>query len=121
MDKYISAEKLLNEFLTYPSLWVSYQIEGREDKDIEKIVADVLRQAKETIIREINDQEAADVRENVRGRWEDCSNGWMCSECYHSQIHETNFCPHCGADTRSTSTASDTKGGWDGEYYLEDC
>lgn len=43
---------------------------------------------------------ASNVRENVRGKWEDCSSGWMCSKCYHSQIHETNFCPNCGADMK---------------------
>ena len=40
------------------------------------------------------------VPQTKRGEWEDCSNGWMCSECSSSFIHEYNFCPKCGADMR---------------------
>ena len=107
MEKYISADKLLNEFLTYPSLWVSYEIKGRNDKDIENLVADVLRQAKETIVREINEQEIADVRENIHGEWIPMTvssgrNSWQCSECgRRARVKKENlpFC-HCGADMR---------------------
>lgn len=35
-----------------------------------------------------------------RGHWEDCSNGWMCSNCLHDSDHDSNFCPDCGADMR---------------------
>lgn len=38
------------------------------------------------------------------GRWEDCSNGWMCSECGDEwsptdakMIFGFNYCPNCGA------------------------
>ena len=31
------------------------------------------------------------------GHWEDCSNGWMCSNCYKDVSHWSDFCPHCGA------------------------
>ena len=31
------------------------------------------------------------------GQWEDCSNGWMCSECYRDSSKDYGFCPHCGA------------------------
>ena len=34
------------------------------------------------------------------GHWEDCSNGWMCSNCLHDSTHDSNFCPNCGADMR---------------------
>lgn len=34
------------------------------------------------------------------GRWEDCSNGWMCSNCYKDVSHESDFCPNCGTDMR---------------------
>lgn len=34
------------------------------------------------------------------GHWEDCSNGWMCSNCYKDVSHESDFCPHCGADMK---------------------
>lgn len=42
----------------------------------------------------------ADVRPVVRGRWEDCSSGWMCSNCSWTQIRESHYCPNCGADMR---------------------
>ena len=32
-----------------------------------------------------------------RGRWEDCSNGWMCSCCERDSTKDTPFCPNCGA------------------------
>ena len=67
----------------------------------------------------------ADVRENVHGEWIPCGGSFRCSECASmpefKDIRRLHFCPNCGAEIRSTSTVSDTKGGWDGEYYLEDC
>ena len=35
-----------------------------------------------------------------KGHWEDCSNGWMCSNCNRDVSYESNFCPNCGADMR---------------------
>ena len=32
-----------------------------------------------------------------RGRWEDCSNGWMCSVCKHDARKDYPYCPNCGA------------------------
>lgn len=43
---------------------------------------------------------AADVQPVRRGRWEDCSNGWMCSYCNRDVTHETLYCPNCGADMK---------------------
>lgn len=31
------------------------------------------------------------------GQWEDCSNGWMCSECHRDSSKDYRFCPNCGA------------------------
>ena len=31
------------------------------------------------------------------GRWEDCSNGWMCSLCKHDARKDYPYCPNCGA------------------------
>lgn len=49
---------------------------------------------------------AADVRENVRGKWkiycddkgivQDC----YCDQCGFNSVIGGNFCPHCGADMR---------------------
>lgn len=73
--------------------------------DIATIISDVMQMGRkldeiERRLAVVEKELASDVRENVRGRWEDCSNGWMCSECYHSQIHETNYCPNCGANMK---------------------
>lgn len=56
---------------------------------------------------------AADVRENVRGKWifekgdgMTCDDGWYCSNCKHGfhtnvpYFSEYNFCPNCGADMK---------------------
>ena len=48
----------------------------------------------------IRDIPSADVVERKRGHWEDCSNGWMCSECFRDVTYSTDFCPACGADMR---------------------
>ena len=65
-----------------------------------------------TIYNEIKCTEAlpaADVRPVVRGEWIDngrykaptCSNcGSGCLLNYESDYHESDFCPHCGADMR---------------------
>ena len=42
-------------------------------------------------------QKAEDIVLVRHGHWEDCSNGWMCSECERESQKETNYCPHCGA------------------------
>lgn len=31
------------------------------------------------------------------GRWEDCSNGWMCSVCKRDSRKDFKYCPNCGA------------------------
>ena len=49
---------------------------------------------------------AADVRENMRGRWRQYSpltDTYECDKCGYQVIDEsfcTNFCPNCGADMR---------------------
>lgn len=57
----------------------------------------------------IDTEPTADVRENVRGEWEDAvvgtSTGYTyhekrCSICGHSEVLPMNFCPNCGADMR---------------------
>ena len=77
MSKYIDADALLKTFNDFPCLWVQYTIAGHPDKDIENLVGDVLKQAKETIIAEINEQPSADVVEVVR-----------CENCKHAEIQD---------------------------------
>ena len=36
-------------------------------------------------------------KEPKTGRWEDSSNGWMCSECERDNSKDTKYCPNCGA------------------------
>ena len=50
-------------------------------------------------IKSIADSELEKLKEKPvkRGRWEDCSNGWMCSCCERDSTKDTPFCPNCGA------------------------
>lgn len=33
---------------------------------------------------------------NKKAMWEDCSNGWMCSNCFRDSTFDYYVCPHCG-------------------------
>ena len=107
MSRYIDADALKKTFNEFPCLWVQYTIAGHTDKDIENIVDDVLTQAKQTIISEINEQPTADVVKVVHGEWidkgEDYVIRWSCSNCGRKDTHIYNFCPDCGADMRGES------------------
>lgn len=48
----------------------------------------------ETMVREYPTEDVAPV---IHAHWEDCSNGWMCSNCYRDSTYDTEYCPHCGA------------------------
>lgn len=41
------------------------------------------------------------------GHWEDCSNGWMCSECERDNCEDTKYCPNCGAKMESEDKCKD--------------
>ena len=47
---------------------------------------------------------AADVRENVRGEWQDYEDHefiyHVCSICGYESVDQTEYCPKCGADMR---------------------
>lgn len=43
-------DKVRAEIAEYGSIWVEYKITGRSDKDIEQLVSDVLKQAKEQVL-----------------------------------------------------------------------
>lgn len=43
-------DKIQTEINTYGSIWVQYEITGHTDRDIEKIVENVLEQAKEQVL-----------------------------------------------------------------------
>lgn len=110
VNKYIKTEDLLKSFLEYPSLWVEYEIRElpASESEIKRILTDVLRQAKETILNEIKNAPNVDVRENVYGEWihsyhyglalpeHKCS---VCGEWEYTDI-KSKFCPNCGADMR---------------------
>lgn len=51
------------------------------------------------LVRAINELPLV-TSQSKTGHWEDCSNGWMCSNCYRDVSYESDFCPHCGADMR---------------------
>ena len=43
-------DKIRSEIAEYGSIWVEYKITGRRDKDIERLVTDVLKQAKKQVL-----------------------------------------------------------------------
>ncbi len=47
-------DKIRAEINQYGSIWVQYQIKGHTDKDIEDIIEDVLKQAKEQVLSVID-------------------------------------------------------------------
>lgn len=47
-------DKIRAEIADYGSIWVEYKITGRKDKDIERLVSDVLKQAKEQVLNVID-------------------------------------------------------------------
>lgn len=59
------------------------------------------------VIYKLRDYPAADVRENIHGKWATICDGLdmvdyhICSLCGHNTYeHYPNFCPNCGADMR---------------------
>lgn len=47
-------DKIRSEIADYGSIWVEYKITGRNDKDIEQLVSDVLSQAKKQVLEIID-------------------------------------------------------------------
>ena len=41
--------------------------------------------------------EALRKESDVHAHWEDCTNGWMCSNCQRDNSRDTKYCPNCGA------------------------
>lgn len=61
----------------------------------------------EAAVERLNDLPTADVRENVRGKWDKDGRCTVCGEYCPEQCNgveieplHTNFCPNCGADMR---------------------
>lgn len=61
-DELTMLDKIRAEINAYGSIWVQYTIKGHTDKDIEDIIEDVLKQAKQQVI-EIIDKYRNEVRE----------------------------------------------------------
>lgn len=98
MSRYIDADELIEFFDGYPD-HIEFDVE-----DIKSI---------------INEQDVADVRENVKGKWIIKTDGFVikrvwgvCSECgntldfsgVNAGRGDANFCPNCGADMRGDQT-----------------
>lgn len=105
MSRYIDADKLMSEFHRYA--W------DTEDLHID-LIEDI-----------VNDEPTADVRENVKGEWEEIevveeaydisgvktwASKMKCDQCRFTAIaieghfSQYNFCPNCGADMRGDQT-----------------
>lgn len=52
------------------------------------------------VITDVKNVPAADVRENVKGKWEPRGGYYYCSQCGARYEWGGNFCPNCGADMR---------------------
>ena len=76
-----------------------------------RIVAMV--EAKQFAVDVLDNIPAADVRENVRGKWIDAGDFWSCTVCGSTRLKRyncaygkckaivpDNYCPACGADMR---------------------
>ena len=68
MGKIINAAELQRSFLEYPSLWVQYEIRElpAPEAEVERIITDVLMQAKKTILNEIEEQPEIDCSKLTR-------------------------------------------------------
>lgn len=74
------------------------------------ILADYMKQYRESFLRMIDEQPEVEAAEVVHGRWEntDGYDEWECSECKHlicgydddPADGEMKFCSMCGADMR---------------------
>ena len=54
------------------------------------------------VMAQIDDIPTADVRENVKGKWQDDRehNCYLCSVCGLPGLKSFGFCPNCGAEMR---------------------
>lgn len=94
-------EKIREEIAEYGSIWVQYYIKGHTDTDIDKLVEDVLQQAKSQVLAVI-DKYAE--QEPKTGHWEFFCQHWRkCSECGypHKFAEEWDYCPNCGVRMES--------------------
>ena len=57
-------EKIRAEIAEYGSIWVEYKITGNSNRDIEKLVSDVLSQAKEQVLDVIDKYKAETEADN---------------------------------------------------------
>jgi len=93
MNRYIDADKLKDTFANY------HPFATKQDLTFNKI------------IKIINEEPKADVRENIKGEWQTVSIGCdtneiRCTACKQitsvpaDRTRKLNFCPECGADMR---------------------
>ena len=93
MNRYIDADNLKETFANY------HPFATKQDLTFNKI------------IKIINEEPKADVRENIKGEWKTVSIGCdtneiRCTACKQitsvpaSRVKKLNFCPECGADMR---------------------
>lgn len=76
--------RICGEFTTIETSWHDPII----CDDCAKILRAIIKEREETVLN---------VAPAVHAHWEDCSNGWMCSNCFRDSTYDTEYCPHCGA------------------------
>lgn len=97
MSRYIDIEPII-DFIEnrYEITWTADDYEGG------------IKDACTDILKVIEKQPTADVRENIKGKWIRIKDTVQCSQCKakwidHTYLIETfRFCPNCGADMRKT-------------------
>jgi hypothetical protein len=62
-------DKIRAEITEYGSIWVEYKITGKRDKDIEQLVSDILKQAKEQVLEIIDKYKAESKTRNNNRRY----------------------------------------------------
>ena len=89
MSEYISREELVE------ALMADYNYGWDNSQDTEYVEG--VRDEYDDALTIINRIKGVDIQPIKYGRWEDCSNGWMCTNCFHDSAHDTRYCPNCGA------------------------
>lgn len=73
--------------------------------DVEKIHAQIM-DAFETALEVIETENAVELPDRPKGRWEWCKNHYECTNCRGSRFHDlvlgldAQYCGRCGADMR---------------------
>ena len=80
--------------------------------NVKKVHAQIM-DAFETALEVIETENAVELPDRPKGRWEADGIAMVCNQCHRCLVVEQgdadmNFCPHCGADMREGDGENDT-------------